>query len=45
MNLRDGERKHLARRVKPATPRPPKHGLLDAEKRVGGGMRFVHVRW
>ena len=43
MNLRDGERPRLARRVEPATPRPPKHGMLDPEKRAGGGNRFVHA--
>ncbi len=45
MNLRDGERKHLAPCVEPAAPRPPKHGALDPEKRAGCTKRFVHAGW
>jgi hypothetical protein len=45
MNLRDGERPRLARRVEPAAPWPPKHGTFDPEKRAGGGKRFVHAGW
>jgi hypothetical protein len=45
MNLRDRKSACLPRGVEPATPRAPKHGTLDPEKRAGGGKRFVHTGW